>query len=150
MSRARKRMAVVAGTLALAGILPAAANASAGLVATGGTTVTSSAELETLASYSTSGKLKVQRRIRFLASCSVDCNVTVHMVLELPGPNLASQPLSGSFPAGQLFEGYIKLTKSGLAFLKANKSKAKFRTQYTATDPLTGNTDTDMRAFKFK
>jgi hypothetical protein len=143
-------MAVVAGTLALAGLLPVAASGSSGLVRTGGTTATSSAEVETLASYVTTGKLKVQRRVRFLASCSVNCDVTVHMVLEVPGPNLASEPLSGSFPAGQVFEGYIKLTKSGLAFLKENKSKAKFRTEYTATDPLTGNTDTDTRAFKFK
>ena len=143
-------MAVVAGTLALAGLLPAAASGSAGLVATQNTTATSSAEVETLASYVTKGKIKAQRRVRFLASCSVNCNVTVHMVLEVPGPNLASAPLTGSFAAGQVFEGYIKLTKAGLAFLKENKSKSKFRTEYEATDPLTGNTDTDTRAFKFK
>ena len=43
-----------------------------------------------------------------------------------------------------------KLQKPAVAFLKENKGKSKFRTEISALDPLTGNTDTDKRTFKFK
>ncbi len=136
--------------MALAGAIPATAGASSGLAPVGEASVTPYAEVETLANYKTKGKIKLQRRVRFLGVCTVECDVTVEMTLVIPGPNLVSEGLTGHFPAGQIFEGYLKLTKQGLAFLKENKGKSKFRTSYQAVDPLTGNTDTDARTFKFK
>jgi hypothetical protein len=142
---------IVSGTLAFAGLVPATAMGSAGLAAVGGGPVaTPSAEVESIVNYNTSGKLKVQRKIRFLATCTVNCNVTVNLELVVPGPNLKTAPLTGSFLAGQIFEGFIELNKAGRAFVKENKKKSKFRTSIAAVDPLTGNTDTDARTFKFK
>jgi hypothetical protein len=150
MSRARTKLAIVAGTLIVAGLMPASASSSAGLVPGGPLQATSSVEVETLVAYTKSGKLKAQRRIAYTGVCSADCNVTAQTTLVLPGPNVTPGPVSGTFPAGQGFEAFLKLNKAGAAFLKENKSKAKLRTKITAVNTVTGDTDTDQRVFKFK
>lgn len=142
-------MAILAGTLALAGLLPATVNAGSGLAPTQQQLATTSLEVETLASYVTKGKIKAERRVRFLGVCSTDCAVTASMTLAWPGPNLVTSD-SGTFPAGQVFEGFIKLTKAGHGYLKENKGKSKLVTKIQAVDTLTGDTDTDKRNFKFK
>jgi hypothetical protein len=143
-------LAILAGTLVMAALLPASASSSAGLAPVGSPQATSSVEVESLVSYTTAGKLKAQRRIAYTGVCSADCNVTAQTTLVLPGPNVTPGPVSGTFPAGQGFEAFLKLNKAGAAFLKANKGKAKLRTKITAVNTLTGDTDTDQRVFKFK
>lgn len=149
MSRPKTKLVILAGTLALAGLPPAAATGSAGLAPAGGSIATSSVEVESLVAYQTKGKIKVQRHVRFLGVCSADCSVTAVMTLVVPGPNV-TRSASGIFPAGELFEGFIDVNKAGAAFLKENKAKSKFRTKITAVNTLTGDTDTDQRVFKFK
>lgn len=143
-------MAILAGTLALAGLLPATVSAGAGLAPTGKQQADASVEVESLVAYVTKGKIKAQRRVRFLGSCSADCSVTVNMTLVVPGPNVVANPPSATFLAGEIFEGFIKLSKSGAAFLKKNKDKSKLRTKIRAVNTVTGDTDTDKRTFKFK
>jgi hypothetical protein len=151
MSRPRTKIAILAGTLALAGLLPASVSAGSGLAPTGQQQAGKSVELETVVRYITKGKIKPQRKVRFVAVCSVACNVTVDMTLVVPGPNLSDEPLSATFAAGEVWEGFIDLgSKSNVGFLKANKKKSKFRTSIQAVDPATGNTDTDQRVFRFK
>ena len=143
-------MAILAGTLALAGVLPATVNAGAGLAPTGKHQAGASIEVESLVSYVTKGKLKVQRKIRFLGSCTADCSVAVSMTLKIPGPNVIANPQPVNFLAGEIFEGFIELPKAGVAFIKENKGKSKFVTTIRAVNTLTGDTDTDKRNFKFK
>lgn len=144
-------MAILAGTLALAGLLPATASAGAGLTPTGEWQAVGSADVDSLASYVTKGKIKVQRKVRFLGTCSADCSITVRMTLVVPGPNLIANPPSMTFTAGQIYEGFIDLgAKANVAFLKKNKKKSKLRTKVNAVNTVTGDTDADQRTFKFK
>jgi hypothetical protein len=145
----KKIVMALTAAVVLSAAAPAAASAPGGLAPTGDFVATNSVEVESLVRYTTKGKIKAQKRVRFLGVCSVDCTVTGTLNLKWPGPNLVTSD-SGSFPAGQLFEGVIKLTKAGVAYLKENKGKSKYVTKIQAVDPLTGNTDTDQRTFKFK
>jgi hypothetical protein len=150
MSRPGTKVAILAGTFALAGFLPATVSAGGGLSSAGQQQATASLEVETLASYMTKGKLKVQRKLKFLGVCSAECNVAVSMTLVVPGPNVIANPPAMTFAAGQVFQGFIDLTKPGVAFLKENKSKSKLVTKIQAINTVTGDTDTDKRNFKFK
>jgi hypothetical protein len=119
----------------LAGALAMAAPASAG---------------EDLISYQTKGKMKPSKRIAYQVVCTADCQVTATSTLVLPGPNLGPVSVTGAFAAGQVAEAYLKPNKPARDAIKDNIAKAKLRTEVTATNVATGETDTDKRTFKFK
>jgi hypothetical protein len=151
VSGTKKLGGAIVAAMALSAAVPAAASAQAGLApAPGGPFATGAIEVEALVSYTRAGKLKAQRRLAYTGVCSADCTVTATTVLVLPGPNIAPPPVSGSFPAGQGFEAFIKISKAAAAFLKKNKGKSKLVTKIQAVNTLTGDTDTDKRNYKFK
>jgi hypothetical protein len=124
-----------------AGLVGAAgATASAGPVAT---------KSGAIVNFTTTGKLKVAKRIQPLAVCSVNCDVTGTGVLRGMGGK-ASFSDSRSFPAGRQFGLYVTVKGALLKLMKANPGKFRLTETLTATDPTTGAIDTVSRTFRFK
>lgn len=105
---------------------------------------------EELITYLTKGKLKPGKRIAYDVVCAADCSLTATSTLVLKGPNLGPVAASGQFPAGQVAESFLKPNKAARSAIKRNTGSAKLRTAVTATNLLTGETDTDRRTFRFK
>lgn len=105
---------------------------------------------EELITYLTKGKLKPGKRIAYDVVCAADCSLTATSTLVLKGPNLGPVAASGQFPAGQVAESFLKPNKAARSAIKRNTRSAKLRTAVTATNLLTGETDTDRRTFRFK
>jgi hypothetical protein len=68
----------------------------------------------------------------------------------LPGPNVTTGPVSGSFDANQVFEAFIKLNRPALAALKRHRREARLRTRIRAVDLVSGVEDIDRRTFRFR
>ena len=81
---------------------------------------------------------------------NADCQITATSTLVLPGPNLGPVSVTGAFAAGQIAEAFLKPNKPARAAIKANIGSSKLRTEVTATNTATGETDKDRRTFKFK
>lgn len=105
---------------------------------------------EELITYLTKGKLKPGKRIAYDVVCAADCSLTATSTLVLKGPNLGPVAASGQFPAGQVAESFLKPNRAARSAIKRNTRSAKLRTAVTATNLLTGETDTDRRTFRFK
>ena len=102
-------------------------------------------------SYVTTGKLKLGKRIAYRFVCSTECQVTATSTLVLKGPDVGPIVDSGSFPAGQIIEVFLKPNKSARRTIKRNLGASKLRTSVTAITPGPyGENDTDTRVFRFK
>ena len=121
--------------LAAAAVLAMAAPASAG---------------EDLVSYLTKGKLKVKREVKYRFVCSADCQVTVTSKLAIKGPDIAPLTNTGQFAAGSPVVALVEMNKPLRSSIKDHIGASKLRTEVSATNIATGETDTDRRAFRFK
>ncbi len=108
-----------------------------------------SASAETLVNFVGPKKLKVGKRMTYSFACAVNCDVTVSDLLEGPGGKLRGS-LSGSIAAGAPAGVILKPNGPLLKSLKADTGKFKLKVTVTATDPTTGETDTDRRTYRFK
>jgi 3D (Asp-Asp-Asp) domain-containing protein len=107
-------------------------------------------EDEALLNYVTTGKLKLGKRISYRFVCSADCQVTATSTLVLRGPDVGPVVDTGSFPAGEIIEAFLKPNKSARRSIRRNIGSSKLRTSVTATNSATGATDTDTRVFRFR
>jgi hypothetical protein len=105
---------------------------------------------EELITYLTKGKLKPGKRIAYQVVCAADCELSATSTLVLKGPNLGPVTAEGQFPAGQVAESFLKPNKPARSAIKSHLGSSKLRTSVTATNVLTGETDTDRRTFRFK
>jgi hypothetical protein len=108
-----------------------------------------SASAETLVNFVGPKKLKVGKRMTYSFACAVNCDVVVSDLLEGPGGKLRGS-LSGSIAAGVPAGVILKPNGPLLNDLKADTGKFKLKVEVTATDPTTGETDTDRRTYRFK
>jgi len=76
--------------------------------------------------------------------------VTATSILVLRGPNVGPAVDTGLFPAGAIIEVFLKPNKSARRAIRRNIGASKLRTSVTATNPVTGLTDTDTRVFRFR
>ena len=130
----------VAATAALVG--PGAAGAGEG--------PTASSSGDELIRYLTKGKLKPDNRIEYRVVCAADCQLTATSSVVLNGPNLRPVSSTGAFVAGQVVEVFLKPNKPARAAIRESGGSAKLVTKVSATNTLTGETDTDRRNFRFK
>lgn len=93
-------------------------------------------------------KLKVQRRLKVLSSCSTDCRMRITMILKTP---LGSTKRGGSrdLPAGGVWSTWIQLNNFGLGYLKRNYKRSSMRVIASARDLKTGQRITRIRKFGF-
>lgn len=135
---------------ALSGLAAAtAAIALAGSPALGATAPPASASAETLVNFVGPKKLKVGKRITYSFVSAVNCNVVVSDLLEGPGGKLRGS-LSGSLAAGVKAGVVLKPNGPLLKDLKADTGKFTLKVEINATDPTTGETDTDRRTYRFR
>ncbi len=113
-------------------------------------TPTGQPDAEALLSYVTIGKLKLGKRIAYRFVCSAECQVTATSILVLRGPNVGPAVDTGLFPAGEVIEVFLKPNKSARRAIRRNIGASKLRTSVTATNPVTGLSDTDTRVFRFR
>lgn len=106
---------------------------------------------EGLLSYVTTGKLKLGKRIAYRFVCSTECQVTATTTLVLRGPDVGPIVDTGSFPAGEIIEVFLKPNKSARKSIRRHIGASKLRTSVTAINPGPyGENDTDTRVFRFK
>jgi len=137
-SRTRTIAAVLAVIVAL--LLPAT-TASAG----GPTAVKSGA----LVNYTTTGKIKIAKKLFVPFVCSANCSVVSNLTLKGPGvklPDTQSAPLNAGVVAAHFLQPNGPLMKS----LKARPGRFKLVSSVTATDVVTGATDTIAHTFRLK
>jgi hypothetical protein len=113
-------------------------------------TRTGQPDAEALLSYVTIGKLKLGKRIAYRFVCSAECQVTATSILVLRGPDVGPAVDTGLFPADEVIEVFLKLNKSARRAIRRNIGASKLRTSVTATNSVTGLTDTDTRGFRFR
>jgi hypothetical protein len=102
-----------------------------------------------IVNYLTTGKLRIGKKIIVPFQCAVNCNVT--SFLKLKGPFVkGSDTELGSLLAGQPAGHFIKPSGPLLKVLKASPGRYKIISRITATDPVTGATDTIAHSFKLK
>jgi hypothetical protein len=131
-------------------VLAVAASAALLVPAGAGAGPSASASGEELVRYLTKGKIKVSKRMEYRIVCSADCSVSASTTLVLKGPNLGPISSAGQFPAGQIIEVFLKPNKAARNAIKASGNAAKLKTKIRATDVVTGEADSDSRAFRFK
>lgn len=136
--------------------LPAGTVAACALaLATMGATATADPQArasgEELIRYTTKGKLKPAKAIRYRFVCAVICNVRVVSTIVLPRRKFKIPAVGGSnFAAGVVLEDKIRPNGPLRKMIKANRGKAKLRTKIVGTDVTTGERDVDKRTFRFK
>jgi hypothetical protein len=102
-----------------------------------------------IVNYTSTGKLKVGKRIEIKVVCAVNCNVTSTTVIKGPGFKTTSS-VSGALTAGVAGGPFFKPNGPLLKAIKADTGKWRLANTITATDPATGATDTISRTFKLK
>ena len=99
--------------------------------------------------YTSTGKLKVGKRIEIKVVCAVNCDVTSTTVIKGPGFKTTSS-VSGGLTAGVAGGPFFKPNGPLLKAIKADTGKWRLANTITATDPATGATDTISHTFKLK
>jgi hypothetical protein len=148
MSRAGKRTTFAALVVAGALLIPASQAAAGAHIAKGGDGPVAT-KSGAIVNFLPAGKLKVARHFQPLAVCSIDCTVTGVAVLKGLGGK-ATITDTGSFVANQPFGLQITVKGVLLKLMKSQPGKFRLNVTYTATDPMTGATDTVSRPYKFK
>jgi hypothetical protein len=116
-----------------------------------GAVAQTSVDTEGLLSYVTTGKLKLGKRIAYRLVCSTDCQVTATTTLVLRGPDVGPVVDTGSFPAGETFEVFLRPNKAARRAIRRHIRASKLRTSVTAVNPGPySEGDTDTRVFRFR
>lgn len=136
------RIGRVATLVAVAGalLLPGSSALAGGPVAT---------KSGALINYVTTGKLRVGKRIEIFAVCNANCNVDTTSTIKTKGFH-QTFPLSGALTAGVPGGPFFKPNGPLLKAMKAHPGRFKIASSMTATDPLTGATDTISHTFRLK
>ena len=148
--RAGKRTTFAALATAGALVIPAS-QAGAGAQVAGGGDGPVATKSGAIINFTTTGKLRVRKRVQPLAVCNVPCNVTGTGVLKGKGfKGRFTDSSTAPFPAGQPFGLFVDLKGALLKAMKAHPGRFRLAEKLTATDPATGATDTVSRRFRFK
>jgi hypothetical protein len=102
-----------------------------------------------LVNYTSTGKLKIGKRITIFVVCSANCNVDTTTVVKGPGFKQSAEvsgPLSAGVPGGPFFKPNGQLLRD----MKAQPGRFRVNSTVTATDPATGATETISRSFRLK
>jgi len=93
-------------------------------------------------------KLKVQKKLPVLISCSKDCRARIKMTIVTPvGKDDIKD--AGPLPAGTVLTVRFPLTNFGLNYLKKNFRNSKLKVNFSAKDLETGKRVTKTRSFGF-
>src|SRR5690348_1614419 len=128
MSR-KSRRGTIAAAIAVSGalLLPAAGAVAAPTAHKSGAIV----------NYTTTGKLKIAKKIVVPFVCSVNCDVV--STLKIKGPFVkGSDTEQGSLQAGAIAGHFIKPSGTLKKLMLANPGRYKLVSHVTATDPATG------------
>lgn len=102
-----------------------------------------------IVNYTTTGKLKIAKKIVVPFVCSVNCNVV--STLKIKGPFVkGSDTEQGSLQAGVVAGHFIKPSGPLKKLMRANPGRYKLVSHVTATDPATGAVDNISHAFRLK
>jgi hypothetical protein len=123
----------IAGAGALAMALPAATSADQGIVV-----------------FTTTGKIKVAKRVQYSIACSVQCDVIIRQTLKLQGPDLAPVTVPGTLAPNIPASPFIVLNKPALQALRRDVAKARLVSAVTATSSATGAKQRIRAVFSFK
>jgi hypothetical protein len=102
-----------------------------------------------LVNYTSTGKLKIAKKITIFVVCSANCNVDTTTVVKGPGFK-DSADVSGPLPAGVPGGPFFKPNGQLLSDMKAQPGKFRINSTVTATDPATGATETIARSFRLR
>ena len=94
-------------------------------------------------------KVKVAKKVKLLASCSKDCNITAKLKLISPANTLTGN-VSRGLRAPQLWMIGFGLTRYGRNYLKANYRDSKLKVRLSAVDLETGKRTVKIRTFRFR
>lgn len=137
----KSRVGSIAAAIAVAGalLLPAAGASAAPTAQKSGAIV----------NYTTTGKLKIAKKISVPFVCSVNCDVV--STLKIKGPFVkGSDTEQASLGAGVVAAHFIKPSGPLKKLMRANPGRYKLVSHVTATDPTTGAVDQISHAFKLK
>ncbi len=104
---------------------------------------------EALVSFVGAKKIKVGKRMTYDIVCASNCNVTVKDRLVGPGTKDSGR-LSGALTAAVPVAVILKPNGPLLRGLRAFPGRFKLASTVIATNPATGETDSDTRVYRFK
>lgn len=137
--------------IAIAGIAAAAlVTALIGGPAAAGASGPAATKSATVFNYTTTGKLKIGKRISVFLVCITDCNINATVTLVAPGPNATDFLSGGPLAAGTGVELYLKPNGPTLKAMKDEPGKFKIRTKVSANSPTTGQSETITKTFNLK
>jgi hypothetical protein len=119
------------------------------LPATGAVATPTAHKSGAIINYSTTGKLRIGKRIIVPFICSVNCDVVSTLTVKGPfvhGSDTEQGSLTANVPAGH----FIKPSGGLLRLMKASPGRYKLISHITATDPATGGTDAIAHTFRLK
>lgn len=93
-------------------------------------------------------RLKVQKKIPVLFSCSKNCGGRVKMTLVAPATTDSAQG-NFSIKAGNILTLRFKLTNFGVRYVRKNVGKSKLKVRFSVTDFETGKRTVKKRTFRF-
>lgn len=101
-----------------------------------------------IASENGKARLKVQKRIPVLISCTKACGGRVKMTLVAPA---ISDSANGNFTikAGNVLTLRFKLTNFGKRYIRKNVRKSKLKVKFAVKDFETGKRSVKRRTFRF-
>jgi hypothetical protein len=93
-------------------------------------------------------KVKVERKLKVLSSCSTACRMRVTMILRTP---LGSTKRGGAINlnAGGIWTTWIDLNNFGLSYLKKNYTRSSLKVVARGRDFKTGQVVRKVRTFGF-
>lgn len=93
-------------------------------------------------------RLKVQKKIPVLISCSKACGGHVKITLVAPATTDSAE---GNFTidAGDILTLRFKLTNFGRRYIRKNVSRSKLKVRFSVVDFATGKRTVERRTFKF-
>lgn len=94
-------------------------------------------------------KVKVAKKVKLLASCSKDCNITAKLKLISPANTLTGN-VSRGLRAQQFWTIGFVLTRYGRNYLKDNYRDSKLKVRLSAVDLETGKRTVKIRTFRFR
>ncbi|MGK2932562.1 MAG: hypothetical protein ACSLFD_07315 [Solirubrobacterales bacterium] len=101
-----------------------------------------------IASEDGKARLKVQKKIPVLISCSKNCGGRVKMTLVAPATTDSAQ---GKFTikAGNVLTLRFKLTNFGVRYIRKNVARSKLKVRFSSVDFATGKRTIKRRTFGF-
>ena len=141
-------MGTIVAVLAITAVLavPASSAVAGGVESGGGPVATKSGAL---VNYTTTGKLRIAKKIFVPFVCAANCSVVSTLALKGPGVKLTdtqSATLNAGFVAAHFIQPNGPLSRA----LRASPGRFKVVSSVTATDLATGATDAISNAFRLK